>query len=198
MPAPTPLPTSTPLATPTPLPAPTRLRVAAVGLLALSCLAGCALGSGSRTRTIGGSYEVVRVGHISLAGQPNATDLADIADAGYRTVLTLRAEDEISWDEMAAVNAAGMRFARVPLKPETIEVGVLTRIRSIIEMSPKPVLIHCSSGNRSALVWGMLEAGERSDEEILRIAREAGMKERDAPILEEHLARVAAGTSRMR
>ena len=68
----------------------------------------------------------------------------------------------------------------------------------MIEASPKPVLLHCASGNRAALVWGMLEAGKRPDEEIIQIATDAGLKKKYLPRLESYLVNYAAGKGRLR
>ena len=141
---------------------------------------------------------MLRVGDIAIAGQPSPEQLAEVEAAGYRTVINIRSPEEIDWNEGARVGDTGMRYVQVPITPQTIEVGVLARLRTLIDDSPKPILFHCASGNRVSLVWGMLEAGNRSEEEILEIAREGGLKSKYEPMLREYLEQHAAGGGRLR
>jgi len=164
--------------------------------------AGCAGVPAARDDATSSGLEFVRVGDLAIAGQPTEAQLDEIAALGYRTVVTLRAPDEIPWDEKAAVTSRGMRFMQVPVKAETVEVGTLARIQVLIDPeqggNPGPVFFHCSSGNRSALVWAMLEAGDRPDAEIIEIARRAGLREQDVPRLEKYLKQHAEGSARLK
>ncbi len=158
---------------------------------------GCA-GSPPREAVTPSGFKMLRVGDLAIAGQPSAPQLGEIVKAGYKTVITVRKPDEIDWNEAAEVTSRGMRFGQIPSAPETIEVSLLSRVRSMIEQSPKPVLLHCSSGNRAAIVWGMLEAGKRPDEEILQIAEDAGLKEQYRPLLVDYLNKHSEGKGRLR
>ena len=91
-----------------------------------------------------------------------------------------------------------MRFGHFPMSVGSVEVGLLARIRSVIEMSPSPVLLHCGSANRAALVWGMLEAGNRSSDEIRKIAQRAGLRGSAVGVLDEYLRKHDAGEGRLR
>jgi uncharacterized protein (TIGR01244 family) len=171
---------------------------AAAALLA----AGCAGVPTAKEDATSSGLEYVRVGDLAIAGQPTEAQLDEIAALGYRTVVTLRAPDEIPWDEKAAVTRRGMRFMQVPVKAETVEVGTLARIQVLIDPeqsgNPGPVFFHCNSGNRCALVWAMLEAGERPDAEIIDIARRAGLKAGEVPRLEAYLKQHAEGLGRLK
>jgi len=177
-------------------------RCRALGLAAVALVAaGCAGAPRARDDATASGLGFVRVGDVAIAGQPTEAQLDEIAALGYRTVLTLRAPDEIPWDEKAAVTSRGLRFAQVPVQAETIEVGTLARIQVLLDPDqgglPQPVFFHCNSGNRCALVWGMLEAGERPDDEIIDVARRAGLKEREVPRLEKYLEQHAQGRTRL-
>ena len=173
-------------------------RVWGVVLVALSvALAGC-LGGGVREEQTPRGFSVLRVGEVGLAGQPSKQDLADLSAAGYQTVISLRQPGEIDWNEQTAVNESGMRFGHFPMSVGSVEVGLLARIRSVIEMSPSPVLLHCGSANRAALVWGMLEAGNRSSDEIRKIAQRAGLRGSAVGVLDEYLRKHDAGEGRLR
>ena len=158
---------------------------------------GCA-GATPREESTPSGFSMVRVGDIAISGQPSAPQLGEIKNAGFQTIITVRRSDEIDWNEAAEVTSRGLRFGQFPSSPETIEVSLLARIRSMIESSPKPVLLHCASGNRASIVWGMLEAGKRPDAEILEIAESAGLKAKYRPLLEDYLEKHARGEGRLR
>lgn len=177
-------------------------RGAAFAILALALLAaGCAGAPAPRESTTESGLRHVRVGEIAIAGQPTEAQLDEIAALGYRSVISIRAPDEISWDEKAAVTSRGMRFGQVPVRPDLIDVGTLARIRALLDPEqgglPGPVFFHCASGNRVSLVWGMLEAGERPDAEIVEIARQSGLKDDQVPRLEKYLAEHEAASARL-
>jgi uncharacterized protein (TIGR01244 family) len=181
---------------------PTReLRAAILAIIALAA-AGCAGAPSAKEGRTASGLELLRVGDLAIAGQPTEAQLDEIAALGYRTVVSVRARDEIAWDEKAAVTSRGMRFAQVPVRPETVEVGTLARIQVLIDPEQSgldgPVLLHCGSGNRAALVWAMLAAGERPDAEIIDIARRAGLREQEVPRLEAYLKSHAEGTARLK
>ncbi len=170
-------------------------RIAPIVLLFVT---GCALGGGPRDESTPSGFRTVRVGNIALAGQPSPEQIGELGAMGYRTVVTLRASSEIAWDEGRAASQHSLRFAQVPVRIEAVEVGVLARVRSILEHSPGPVLLHCASGNCAALVWAMLEAGKRPDDEIIATARRAGLSSAQVPKLQDYLADHAAGKGRLR
>jgi uncharacterized protein (TIGR01244 family) len=170
---------------------------ARLALLPLLLLIGCA-GASPREVTTADGFRMLDVGGVAIAGQPSPDQLAELSRQGYRTVIDIRRPGEIDWDEARVVGEASMRYARVPITPQTIEVGVLDRLRTLLDDSPRPILFHCGSGNRAALVWGILEAGERPKEEILEIARRAGLKAGLEPMLESWIDRQEAGAGRLR
>ncbi len=167
-------------------------------LVILLMLTGCALSGSPREESTPSGFSILRVGGVGISGQPTASELKEIRDAGFRTVVTFREPGEIDWDEKAAANAAGLRYAQVPVRPAVIEAALLARIRSIVDSSPQPVLFHCASGNRAALIWGMLEAGKRPADEIVNIALAAGLSERSLVQLEDYLDRKARGEAQWR
>ena len=167
-------------------------------LVILLMLTGCALSGSPREESTPSGFSILRVGGVGISGQPTASELKEIRDAGFRTVVTFREPGEIDWDATASANAAGLRYAQVPVRPAVIEAALLARIRSIVDSSPQPVLFHCASGNRAALIWGMLEAGKRPADEIVNIALAAGLSERSLVQLEDYLDRKARGEAQWR
>jgi uncharacterized protein (TIGR01244 family) len=178
------------------LPAPSA-GIRALAALLLAVGAGC-IGATPRDETTDSGYRAIRAGKVAIGGQPSAEQLAELRSRGYRTVISFRDAVETPWDEGAAATRAGLRFARVPAGEGAIAVDLLARTRVLIDDSDGPVLLHCAAGDRAALIWGMLEAGERPDAEILATAGRAGLLPEQRTRLEEYLHAHAARETRLR
>lgn len=87
---------------------------------------------------------------IYTAGRLKPTDIAGLKAAGVRSVIDLSLDDETpDFDEAAAVQAAGLRYANLPVHG----ADGLTRDRVVafdrlLRDAKAPVLVHCASGNR--------------------------------------------------
>jgi len=90
-----------------------------------------------------------------LAGQPSAADLALAAKQGTKTVITLRGENEIDWDESAAVKELGLTFHRFAIRsPETLTNDIFEQTLQLLnDKKTGPVLLHCASANRVGAIW---------------------------------------------
>ena len=95
------------------------------------------------------------LGGVFLASQPGPEDLKHASEGGIKTVVTLRQDDEIDWDEKATVEALGMEFHSLPFKaPGELSDAVLDEVRGLLrDESKRPLLLHCSSANRAGAVW---------------------------------------------
>ncbi len=103
---------------------------------------------------LGQTRNVHRCGDLYLAGQFTTDDLQLIQAAGIRRVITLRMEDEVPWDEAAAVKAAGMDFLVVPFRePESLTDEVFDQVRELLRDEQTATLFHCGSANRVGAVW---------------------------------------------
>jgi len=79
--------------------------------------------------------------------QPEGRDYADLAALGIRTVIDLQADGE-NVDEPQHVEAAGMKFFRIPMTtrvPPTSEQ--LAQFRQLVnDPALQPVYVHCAGG----------------------------------------------------
>lgn len=118
---------------------------------------------------------------IHAAGQPTPDQLAALARDGVRTVINLRAPDEATeFDEAAVAGALGLRYVCIPVSgpgdvtPETVEAFSREFERARGEGE---VLVHCASANRVgamlALDHGLTRGGSRED--ALSLGRAAGL-----------------------
>jgi len=132
-----------------------------------------------------------RVGEdLLFAGQPSPDALRALAAAGYRTVVNTRGEGELDWDEEALAAELGMSYVAIPMAYpiESIPDDWLQRFDQIMEEADRPILLHCSSGNRVAGLWAVWLAERRHVpvETALDLGKRAGMT-RIAPVVEQRL-----------
>jgi len=126
---------------------------------------------------------------ILVGGQPTMETLAHAASAGYKTVVTLRPEGEIDWDEKAAVEELGMRFVSLPISgaAELDRTNAESLAELLADSELRPMMVHCGSGNR---VGGLFAAKAffldgLNLEESLAVGRGAGMTRMEAAVRAE-------------
>lgn len=130
---------------------------------------------------------------VATAGQPEGRHFGRLAEAGYRTVIDLRApEEDRLLNEPEVIGRAGMEYVSLPVGHEDIGDGTFDRFRELMaDRERRPVLVHCSSANRvGALLIPYLVLDEgKSAEEALEVASRVGLRSRS---LERAALRYAA------
>lgn len=127
----------------------------------------------------------------SVSPQITPEDVADIAAAGYTTVICNRPDGEIPpdlhADEIrAAVEGAGLSFVLNPVIGGAITMDNVTAQGAAIAGARGPVLAYCASGNRSSIVWALSQAGKLPIEDLIaRPARYGYMLEPFRPSIEQ-------------
>jgi uncharacterized protein (TIGR01244 family) len=122
------------------------------------------------------NYRVIRPG-LAVGGQPSPQALARLKEMGFRTVVNLRTEQEGGKDAEKAVRAAGLEYLWVPVTPATFSAADVDAVAKVLDdPGAGPVLLHCSSSNRSGAVWAALQARRgRSIEDAEADGRAAGL-----------------------
>jgi len=115
---------------------------------------------------------------VAVAPQITADDVAAIAAAGYVAIVNNRPDDEEpgqpSGDAIrAAAEAAGLRYAAVPVGREGIGDAQLAAMTAAIAEADGPVLAYCRSGTRSCHLWAFAAARAGRDPALL-IGQAAG------------------------
>jgi protein tyrosine phosphatase (PTP) superfamily phosphohydrolase (DUF442 family) len=128
---------------------------------------------------LGSTGRVHEQGGALLASQPAAADLALARERGVRTVITLREDAEpVGYDERAEATRLGLEFVTLSWSsPDQLTDELFDRGRALLRDTPRPLLLHCGSGNRVATVWlpwRVLDDGA-SWETALAEAREIGL-----------------------
>lgn len=121
-----------------------------------------------------------RDGPFLFVSQPSGADWGVAAEQGYKTVIVLRPESELSqlgYDEIAAIEAAGLAYIHIPITKDSFSRADVTAFAQALASLTEPVVIHCSSSNRVGAMWAAYLALERhfDVETAIERGRAAGM-----------------------
>jgi uncharacterized protein (TIGR01244 family) len=91
---------------------------------------------------------------FSVAGQVTQAELKQAAKEGFQSVLNLRSPDESTYqtDEQAQAEAAGLKYANVPLSPSVVDPDCVNAALDRLDDLPTPVLVHCGAGLRATAI----------------------------------------------
>jgi uncharacterized protein (TIGR01244 family) len=123
------------------------------------------------------NYHLVRPG-LATAGQPSEEALGKLKALGFKTVVNLRTPGEQPGGaEEGTVRAQGLRYVSVPIDTATFGAAEAAAVRAVLDdESDAPVLLHCTTANRAAAVWGVIEVQRgRAIDEVEAEAVKAGM-----------------------
>ena len=128
---------------------------------------------------------------ITVAGQPDASELASLAEEGFRSVINLRVtneqEDMLSpVDEGNEVRGHGMTYLHLPVSMKQIRPEQVDEFGNAVEALEAPIFVHCQSGKRSGAFVMMREAIAHgwSGEETLEKAEAMGFECEQAELRE--------------
>ncbi|MCB9993451.1 MAG: TIGR01244 family phosphatase [Hyphomicrobiaceae bacterium] len=93
----------------------------------------------------------------SISGQIAEGDLRIVAQAGYKSVVCIRPDNEISgqprFDDIArTAHQFGMRAAYIPVSGSASN-SQLRQFNDLCQSLPKPVLGYCNSGARALSIY---------------------------------------------
>jgi uncharacterized protein (TIGR01244 family) len=103
-----------------------------------------------------GSVKQLHVlGDIYLAGQPSPEDFQEFKKRGVKTVLNVRTQDEMTFDEAKTLKDLGLKYHHVPIAtPDSLNDETFDKLRKVLsEKQDRPLLVHCASANRVGAVW---------------------------------------------
>jgi sulfide:quinone oxidoreductase len=96
---------------------------------------------------------------IAVTGQISADDIADIAAAGYKSIICNRPDGEGGESQPAsaalegAAKAAGLQFAYMPVEVGRVSDDKCSAFHQLMQSLPGPVLAFCGSGNRAQALY---------------------------------------------
>lgn len=102
---------------------------------------------------------------LSVSPQLDPAAMADVATAGFRSVINNRPDHEGGPDQPthasleAAAVAAGLGYAFLPVNPQVQTPEEVAKFAELLEKLPKPVLAFCRTGTRSGKLWRAATGG---------------------------------------
>ncbi|MEZ5844154.1 MAG: TIGR01244 family sulfur transferase [Hyphomicrobiaceae bacterium] len=117
---------------------------------------------------------------FAVTGALVAADFPAIAEAGFRSVISNRPDGEggapmTARQESVAAWRAGLQFRHVPAtKHDLLTDLVVEGMADAVRRLEGPILAHCLSGQRSAIVWAAASAREGNIDCVLAALGQAG------------------------
>lgn len=103
---------------------------------------------------------------ITVGGQPTATDLQQLAQQGFKTIINLRTSNEENQplkpdEEGSVVEQLGMQYVHIPVSTENMDEAQVSRFRDQLAQLPGPQFVHCGTGRRAGALTMMQTAIEQ-------------------------------------
>ena len=130
---------------------------------------------------------------ISAAGRLDRADIEALAQHGVRTIINNRPDGEdpgqLPAAEAAQLAAAhGIAYHHIPITMASLSRGDVDAFAAALATSPAPIVAHCRSGPRSALLWALARMREGEDPAALvAAAARQGIDIAALPAIAAHL-----------
>ncbi|MES3153346.1 TIGR01244 family sulfur transferase [Sphingomonas faeni] len=117
---------------------------------------------------------------ISVAPQIAVEQVAEIAAAGFKTIVNNRPDDEDAGQPSGdairtAAEAAGLKYVSIPVTHAGFSHPQIDAMTQALTDSDGPVLAYCRSGTRSCNLWALAAAkAGRNPNLLLAQAEDAG------------------------
>lgn len=116
---------------------------------------------------------------LSLSEQLQLSDIATVAEQGYRSIICNRPDgegvDQPTFDEIKkTAESLGMDVRYQPVVPGQINDKDVASFSQIMRELPKPTLAFCRTGTRSATLWSLSQANNLPISDILSVSQAAG------------------------
>lgn len=103
---------------------------------------------------------------ITTAAQPSPEQLEALADAGFTTVINLRTDAEMDFDEGGQVQSLGMNYHSIPIgSAADVNEETARQLDAYLAAADGPVLVHCASSNRVGALFAVREHLAGADSE---------------------------------
>ncbi len=99
---------------------------------------------------------------LSVSPQIAVAEIADIAAAGFKSIICNRPDGE-AFDQPyfsaieAGAKSAGLKARYLPITPGRMTPEEVAAFGELVRDLPKPVLAYCRSGARSSSLWARLQ-----------------------------------------
>lgn len=115
----------------------------------------------------------------AVSPQIELSDLPAIKAAGFTTVIDNRPDGEIpahlhTPHMKAAAEALGLHFIANPVIGGAMTMENVRLQSKVMAEATGPVFAYCASGNRCSVVWALMNAGQRSTDDLIRTPAKYG------------------------
>lgn len=115
---------------------------------------------------------------IAVAGQPNEIEIGEVAREGFKMLIINRPDGEDfgqpTHERTAEVaRAAGLDVRYIPVTGPTLTAEKVQEFARALAEAKGPVLAHCRSGTRSAVLWAAAVGDGDADRTQQAIAKAA-------------------------
>lgn len=120
---------------------------------------------------------------LYVAGQLTPNDFPNLADAGIRTIINNRPDDEEpgqfnSAEAQQLAKEHGIAYHYQPMaNGQPLPPTLVDDFKHVLDNTTEPVLAHCRSGMRSSFIWalGQIPTGVITVEQAIDAAQAAGI-----------------------
>ena len=117
--------------------------------------------------------------NFAVSPQISCDDAEEIARLGFVKVISNRPDCEEegqpkSLEVMKAVSRAGAGYLHIPIVGSDISAEDIAEMRRALQRAQGPVFAFCRTGTRSAKLWALASARDRTTDDILTRAANAG------------------------
>ncbi len=129
---------------------------------------------------------------ISVCMQVFPKQLDFITGAGFKTIINNRPDMEkpgqpFAGDIEKLAQAVGLSYAHIPMQPGQLSRDLIDATVKAFDELPKPILAHCASGLRSAMLWCFANVKDMGVDGVISAAANAGMDvEKIRPALSQY------------
>jgi uncharacterized protein (TIGR01244 family) len=105
---------------------------------------------------------------LSAAGKLDRSDIDALAEAGVRTIVNNRPDGEDPGQLPAAearqiAESHGIAYHHIPVTGPSLSRADVDAFAAVLASAPPPIVAHCRSGTRSALLWALARMRDGAD-----------------------------------
>ncbi len=127
---------------------------------------------------------------FSVTGVLSSGDMARFKNFGFSTVISNLPDSEVEngfTSDKARLEAAalGLEYVHIPVRGANItEQDNIDEFSEVMKKAGPPVIAHCKTGTRSAILWGLVSSQDTNPDAIQSQLLDAGF---DVEFLEEEV-----------
>jgi uncharacterized protein (TIGR01244 family) len=109
---------------------------------------------------------------LSTTGKLDRSDIEALAEAGVRTIVNNRPDGEDPGQLPAAdarriAEDLGLAYHHIPVTGPSLSHADVEAFAKVLKTAPTPIVAHCRSGTRSALLWALARMRDGADPSAL-------------------------------